>query len=1511
MSHGETRIEAVFLRALEIPSPPERAAYLQAACAGDDELRRRVERMLAAQPQLGSFLDQNAAEIVLTTHQSAAERPGAQIGPYKLLQQIGEGGMGAVYMAEQTRPVRRQVALKVIKPGMDSRQVVARFEAERQALAMMDHVNIARVLDAGATESGRPYFVMELVHGVPITKYCDDNQLTPRERLELFVPVCQAIQHAHQKGVIHRDVKPSNVMITLYDGKPVPKVIDFGVAKATEQRLTERTLFTQYGALVGTLEYMSPEQAEMSALGVDTRSDIYSLGVLLYELLTGSTPLTHKRMKEAAYAEILRMIKEEEPPKPSTRLSDSGEALASISANRHTEPAKLTKLVRGELDWIVMKTLEKDRNRRYETANGFAADVQRYLNNEAVQACPPSVSYRMRKFVRRNQRPVLAAALVALALVGGIIGTTWNMIRATDARAVAVDEAKQKGAALAAAEKSQRDAKEQLFLALFSQARAGRFSRQMGQRLDSLAALAKAARIRPEEHLRDEAIAAMALPDIRVVPGWHASPPAQPAVAYGRQYRLYARMDEAEVISVRTIPGDREVRRIVSGPILGTYLHFSPDDRFLFGFGEGGSLRVWRVADGQPMLQEELRACHALAFSPDGRQLAVGQQDWVLRFDLATSQEVNRWRVSSPPHSLAFHPDNRRVAVGYLNPGVASVYDATSGALIADLPVGGMSDQVVAWHPHGERLAVAGSDPRIQIWNVPAKRKVATLEGHVQDVKVVTFHPDGDLMATHGWDGMLLLWDSSTGRQLMRLISVTAPQFSTDGRWLGVVWGARGADLLEVSPSREYRTLVGSASTGPGGYNHGDVSPDGRMLAMASGPGACLWDLHSGRELAALPAGSNDYVSFDNKGEGEGNPVTPNSPRWSLLTSGSDGVLRWPVRSDDPKGTRLRLGPPRQISPLEQAWFAHVSDGGMLGVMTKEGGANKILDLETGTVRRELGVHSLGEVRALSGNGRWAASCGWHSDRVCLWNVATGERVHEWVLGKRTFVFFTPDSRTLVISRGDEFSFWDVETLRLIRRLPRDVTQFPGQVAFSPDGRLMALEMAPAVIHLKEAATGRTVAKLEDPHGDRAAWLGFTPDGARLLVAANYASAIHIWDLRAIRLRLKGIGLDWDWPEFPSAEKSDEHGQPFSEPVLTVQIIESDALRARFLNNRAHALRAESKLDAAVAAYREAVDLDPRSPRHHDHLGHALRDQGDVEGAISAFEEVGRLQPDAVEVQFELASVLALSKRWDRSARVYSEALRRLGAEAWPGPWYEAIRSDEVFTRLTALRPDDRLPWIMRARLHVFQHEWKRAAADYARASESWASVEQAKLLGEGDDLMAYACLHLLLGDRPGYERFCKTWADRVGHAPGWEYSLARAWAVSSRTVVPSQQIVEWARKTVHARRDAWYLHVLSLAHYRNGEFDLAIERAKESNAANWRGNAKALNWLVLAMAHSHLGQAAEAQTSLDQARILAGRASPMQHPGVEWPDMTPSDLLEFELLRREADDLIHPSSRR
>ena len=352
----------------------------------------------------------------------------SRVGPYKLLQQIGEGGMGTVFMAEQQEPVRRMVALKVIKPGMDTRQVIARFEAERQALALMDHPNIAKVLDAGTTASGRPYFVMELVKGVPLTKYCDEHRLSPQQRLELFVPICRAVQHAHQKGIIHRDLKPSNVLVALYDGKPVPKVIDFGVAKATGQKLTDKTLFTGFGGVVGTLEYMSPEQAELNQLDVDTRADIYSLGVMLYELLTGTTPLERKRFGKAALLEILRLIREEEPPKPSTRLS-TAETAASVAANRGLEPKKLSGLVRGDLDWIVMKCLEKDRNRRYETANGLASDVQRYLSDEPVLASPPSAAYRLRKFARRHKAGLWTTAavlLVVLVASGGVGWTLWD-----------------------------------------------------------------------------------------------------------------------------------------------------------------------------------------------------------------------------------------------------------------------------------------------------------------------------------------------------------------------------------------------------------------------------------------------------------------------------------------------------------------------------------------------------------------------------------------------------------------------------------------------------------------------------------------------------------------------------------------------------------------------------------------------------------------------------------------------------------------------------------------------------------------------------------------------------------------------------------------------------------------------------------------------------------------------------------------------------------------------------
>ncbi len=459
MAVGARRIKELFGAAIELPDAVARAEYLEKACGDDAELRGRLELLLQAHDAPASALKQPLAGQRTGDYQSRAagfipaEVAGTLIaGKYKLLQQIGEGGMGSVWKARQTEPVKRYVAVKLIKTGMDSKQVLARFEAERQALALMDHPNIARVLDAGATEKGAPYFVMELVKGVPITKYCDEQKLTPRQRLELFVPVCQAIQHAHQKGVIHRDIKPSNVMVALYDDKPVPKVIDFGVAKATGQSLTEQSLNTDFGGVVGTPEYMSPEQASLNNLDIDTRSDIYSLGVLLYELLAGSPPFKHRDLEKAGLLEMLRVIREDEPQRPSTKLS-TADALPSLSASRGTEPKKLTGILRNELDWIVMKALEKDRARRYETANGFAADVNRFLAGEPVIAHPPSSGYRMKKFLRKNRGPVIAVSLVGLALIAGIIGTTWGLVQANRARA---DEVAQRQVAEAQKRKAEK-----------------------------------------------------------------------------------------------------------------------------------------------------------------------------------------------------------------------------------------------------------------------------------------------------------------------------------------------------------------------------------------------------------------------------------------------------------------------------------------------------------------------------------------------------------------------------------------------------------------------------------------------------------------------------------------------------------------------------------------------------------------------------------------------------------------------------------------------------------------------------------------------------------------------------------------------------------------------------------------------------------------------------------------------------------------------------------------------
>lgn len=636
-------LREIFAEAIQIGNIHDRQKYLDQTCGGNRELKQQVEQLLADHEKLGGFLESaNTPTESYTEEPEKQKAPPTQIGPYRLLEEIGSGGMGIVYLAHQSKPVDRRVALKLIKPGMDTRQVLARFDAERQALAMMDHPNIARVLDAGQTDSGNPYFVMELVNGVPITQFCDQNHLWTKERLELFIPVCMAIQHAHQKGIIHRDLKPSNILVTLYDDKPVPKIIDFGIAKATSQRLTDQTLFTAFGHIIGTFEYMSPEQATRNQLDIDTRSDVYSLGVVLYELLTGETPIDRQRLRNAAWDEVLRIIREEEPPLASSKLSSSVK-LPSVAANRRTEPGKLSAFVRGELDWIAAKALEKNRARRYESASSFAEDIRRFLQDEPVLACPPTFGYRFRKILSKHRAAVTIGTLFFTIILLGLVGTLWQAKVAVEMKDIAIlreqaahsakeEETKQRKMAEAnriEAENARRD----------SESRMARLYLERGlHHIDSnphsgLPWLVQAMQIEPQSspaaaihRLRVQAM-------IQELPKLLAYLPASSPVFNRANTQLAVTHDEKSVslFQLPTMERLADIQHVY--PV--HQVSFSPQGEFLVTVSgtEGGErfAQLWDTKDGSSLsdkldlIETEfgMKEVPTIAISPDGKRLTV------------------------------------------------------------------------------------------------------------------------------------------------------------------------------------------------------------------------------------------------------------------------------------------------------------------------------------------------------------------------------------------------------------------------------------------------------------------------------------------------------------------------------------------------------------------------------------------------------------------------------------------------------------------------------------------------------------------------------------------------------------------------------------------------------------------------------------------------------------------------------------------------------------------------
>jgi WD40 repeat protein/serine/threonine protein kinase/tetratricopeptide (TPR) repeat protein len=1401
----------LFAAALEIDVPAERSAYLDRACGGDDPMRARIEALLRAHEQAGSFL---AAPPLAGSATLDAPRPlegpGTVIGPYKLLQAIGEGGMGTVFMAEQTHPVRRRVALKVIKAGMDTRQVLARFGAERQALALMDHPNIARVLDAGATETGRPYFVMELVKGVPITRYCDDRRLTLRERLELFVPVCQAVQHAHQKGVIHRDLKPSNILVAQYDGRPVPKAIDFGVAKATGPRLTDQTLYTEFGAVVGTLEYMSPEQAELNQLDIDTRSDVYSLGAILYELLTGSTPLGHERLKTAAFVEMLRIIREEDCPRPSMRLSTT-EELPSIAACRQVEPRKLSGLVRGELDWIVMKALEKDRNRRYETSNSLAADLRRYLADEPVTACPPSAWYRFGKFARRNRAAlataaVVAASLVAVAVISVVYAT--EQARATrEIKGLATDLGKERKSLRKSLSQSNRLLAVRNFdrgQAAFEKGEIGpgmlwmieswRSAIAAGDPAWQHAARANLAAWRPH-YPRLKAVlshpmpvsGAVFSPDSRTVLSsshdgtaqlWDAASGKKvgPSLQVGDQYpymafwpdgktvltwaetpRLWdAATGESRGLPLRLPPQFRMFRVAIrpEGKLVVMISEVNDADGTAVFWDAHHVVRLWDAVTGQPIGPPMRHAgrVEAVAFSPDGKTVLTGDVDGPARFwDAATGQPLGL-SLKRPGGftSAAFSPDGQTILTGSRD-GTALLWDRATGQPIG--PPMRNKDQVglLAFSPDGKLVLTGCRDKEARLWDAATGQFIGLLQ-HQGSISAVAFSPDGKTILTGSTDGTVRLWDADPGQPV--------------------------GQVLEI-PSTEDLVL---------GANVGSISPDGRVLtSFAREPRPRyiqLWNATTRQPIARLPLpGGFRGVKFSPDGKILSTIAKDKTARlWDATTGAALGApfpLPCPLMT---AGNSFRLGPAGKTllfaSNDQRVWVCDGATGSVRGRTPALGGFPYGLEFSPDGKTFFTGLDN-GEIR--------------------FWDAATvtplGEPILQPNIGSGRF---SRDGKTLLTASSDgSVRLWDLATRKLLIPPLRDQGPAEGVFAgvyageaFSPDGKSIATGSRDGTSRVWDTTTGQPIGPALR-HPSKVA-VAFLADGKTLFTQSTVVARL--------------------FPVPPDLPDELERVAAWVEVITGLRLDNQQGL-IQVLDNAAWLERRERLMQLGG----------PPETGPDQRLDPILFGPDPTARAKSFIER----------------------KQWAAAEAAFDEAMRAR-------PFNLAIVQE-------------------RGELYAKRALWSEAAAYYATQAKQYPDVAPLhyghvlSLLASGDEAgVRRACSELL-------DRYGRSSGSLTANDVAW-YCVLAPDAVADRAA--PVRLAQSAVDGAPAAAKPVYLNTLGAALYRAGRFQEAVSRLEEGIRGRG-DESLPQDWVFLAMAHRQLGHDAEARGWLDRLRAYRPNERP------------------------------------